>query len=179
MDGKPMSKFDWKSIVGTAAPALATALGGPLAGVAVKTIATHLLGKPDAKEEEVEAAIIGADPQTLLKLKEIDADFKKAMTAAGIRLEEIASEDRASARARQVGLKDSTPAILAYAVTLGFFGVLGFMLVNGKPATGGDALLVMLGSLGTAWAAITSYFFGSSSSSRQKDETLAHIAKMP
>ena len=29
--------FDWKSVVGTVAPTIATALGGPLAGVAVSS----------------------------------------------------------------------------------------------------------------------------------------------
>jgi len=38
----------WKGIVGTVAPALATALGGPLAGVAVRAIAEKVLGKPEA-----------------------------------------------------------------------------------------------------------------------------------
>jgi hypothetical protein len=172
-------KIDWKSIVGTVAPTIATALGGPLAGVAVKTLATQLLGKPDASSEEVEAAIVGADPQTLLRLKEIDAEFKKTIVDAGIKLEQIASEDRDSARQREIAVKDHTPAILAYAVTVGFFGTLGFLLISGKPDTGGDALLVMLGSLGTAWAGIMAYYYGSSSGSRKNQEALAHIAKMP
>jgi hypothetical protein len=170
-------KLDWKAIVGTVAPTLATALGGPLAGVAVKSIAGKLLDKPSATEEEVEQAILGADPQMLLRLKEVDAEFKKYMTDAGIKLEQIAADDRANARAREIQVKDHTPAILAYTVTLGFFGTLAFMLINGKPATGGDALLVMLGSLGTAWAAIISYFYGSSAGSRKKDEAISQMAR--
>lgn len=170
-------KLDWKAIVGTVAPTVATALGGPLAGVAVKSIAGKLLGRPEATDEEVEQAVLGADPQTLLRLRELDVEFKKSMTDAGIKLEQIAADDRASARAREVQVRDHTPAILAYAITVGFFGTLGFMLVNGKPATGGDALLVMLGSLGTAWAGVIAYFFGSSSGSRKKDEALSQIAR--
>lgn len=170
-------KLDWKAIVGTVAPTVATALGGPLAGVAVKSIAGKLLGRPEATDEEVEQAVLGADPQTLLRLRELDVEFKKSMTDAGIRLEQIAADDRANARDREVQVKDHTPAILAYAITVGFFGTLGFMLVNGKPATGGDALLVMLGSLGTAWAGVIAYFFGSSSGSRKKDEALSQIAR--
>lgn len=169
--------LDWKSIVGTVAPTIATALGGPLAGVAVKSIAGKLLGRPEATDDEVEQAVLGADPQTLLRLRELDVEFKKSMTDAGIRLEQIAADDRANARARETQVRDHTPAILAYAITFGFFGTLGFMLVNGKPETGGDALLVMLGSLGTAWAGVIAYFFGSSSGSRKKDEALSQIAR--
>jgi hypothetical protein len=171
-------KLDWKAIVGSVAPTIATALGGPLAGVAIKTLATQLLGKPDATPEEVEAAVVGADPQTLLRLKEIEAEFKKAMLDAGIKMEQLASQDRASARAREIAVRDRTPAYLAYAITIGFFGTLGFMLVNGKPETGGDALLVMLGSLGTAWAGVVAYYFGSSAGSRKKDEALSQMARV-
>lgn len=166
-------RLDWKSILGTVAPVLATAAGGPLAGVVTKTLAAKLLGKPEAKPEEVETAVVNADPQTLLKLKEIDLEFERELQAAGVKLEEIAAADRASARAREIAVKDHTPAILALIVTVGFFGTLAYMLVNGKPATGGDALLVMLGSLGTAWAAICSYYFGSSAGSKIKTEALA------
>lgn len=170
-------KLDWKAILGTVAPTIATALGGPLAGVATKTLASKLLDRPDATEEEVQQAVLGADPQTLLRLKEVDAEFKKHMTDAGVKLEEIDASDRASARAREIALKDPTPAYLAYAITVGFFGTLGYMLVEGKPASGGDALLVMLGSLGTAWAGVIAYYFGSSAGSRKKDEALSHVVR--
>lgn len=170
-------KLDWKAIVGTVAPTLATALGGPLAGVAVKSIAGKLLDRPQATEEEVQQAVLGADPQTLLRLKELDIEFKKFTTDAGIRLEQIDADDRANARARETQVRDHTPAYLAYAITVGFFGTLAFMLINGKPATGGDALLVMLGSLGTAWAGVVAYYFGSSAGSRKKDEAISQMAR--
>ncbi len=166
-------KIDWKQILGTVAPVLATAAGGPLAGVATKASAAMLLGKADAPPDQVEAAVIGASPETLLKLRELDQQFEKDMQAAGIKLEELAANDRANARAREIAVKDHMPAILAIGVTLGFFLVLGWMLVNGKPATGGDALLGMLGSLGTAFAAIISYYYGSSAGSKLKTEALA------
>lgn len=170
-------KLDWKAIVGTVAPTLATALGGPLAGVAVKSIAGKLLDRPQATEEEVQQAVLGADPQTLLRLKELDIEFKKFTTDAGIRLEQIDADDRANARARETQVRDHTPAYLAYAITVGFFGTLAFMLINGKPATGGDALLVMLGSLGTAWAGVVAYYFGSSAGSRKKDEAISQMVR--
>lgn len=172
-------KLDWKQIVSVVAPTIGTALGGPLAGVAVKTLASQLLGKPDATETDVEAAVVNADPQTLLKLKEIELEFSKTMTEAGVKFEEIAAGDRANAREREIKTGDHTPAILAYGITAGFFLVLGYMVVYGKPATGGDALLVMLGSLGTAWAGVCTYYYGSSAGGRRKDETIATIAKMP
>lgn len=166
-------KIDWKHILGTVAPVLATAAGGPLAGVATKAIAAKLLGNADAKPDDVEAAVLGAGPETLVKLRELDQQFEKDLQAAGIELEKISANDRANARAREIAVKDYTPAGLAFLITAGFFGTLGWMLVNGKPVTGGDALLVMLGALGGAWASVCSYYFGSSAGSKLKTEALA------
>ena len=52
----------WKSIVGTVAPALATALGSPLAGMAVAAIGSAL-GLTESSEETVSAAIVKATPE--------------------------------------------------------------------------------------------------------------------
>lgn len=166
-------KIEWRSLLATVAPVLATAAGGPLAGVATKAIAAKLLGNPDASQDQVEAAVLGADPAMLLKLRELDQQFQKDLQAAGIELEKIAAEDRASARNREVQVKDHMPAVIGVGVCLGFFAVLGWMLVNGKPPSGGDAMLVLLGSLGTAFTAIISYYYGSSAGSKLKTEALA------
>ena len=70
----------------------------------------------------------------------------------------------------QINTKSIVPAILAIGVTIGFFGILiGLMTDN---VTKSDALLLMLGSLGTAWTAIVSFYFGSSASSQNKDDLL-------
>jgi hypothetical protein len=162
--------MDWLK---TVLPTVATALGGPLAGVAVNFIADKL-GLEDKTIEAVQAAISGASPEQLVQLKQIDADLQKYFAGLGIKLEEIAAADRASARDREAKTGDTlTPRLLAVGVTIGFFGVLGYLLVSGKPSSGGDALLVMLGALGGAWASIVAYYFGSSAGSAEKSALLA------
>lgn len=166
-----------KQIISSVAPLIGTAIGGPF-GALAGTIVHQALGT-GGDEKALETAVMSGNPDALLKLKTADQDFQLRMAELGISEDKLRYDDTANARAREIALSDNTPAILAYAVTVGFFGTLGFMLVNGKPATGGDALLVMLGSLGTAWAAIVAYYFGSSAGSKRKDEALSHIAKMP
>jgi hypothetical protein len=162
--------MDWLAKV---LPTVATALGGPLAGVAVSFIADKL-GLDDKTVEGVKAAISGATPEQLVQLKQIDADLQKFFVSQGIKLEDIAAGDRANARDREAKTGDTwTPRLLAIGVTLGFFGVLGFLMASGKPAQGGDALLVMLGALGGAWASIVAYYFGSSAGSAEKSALLA------
>lgn len=76
---------DWKGIVKAVAPALGTALGGPLVGTAVKVLGEKLLGNADATEADVAKAIeAGLPPESIVKLREIDADFKLKMESAGL-----------------------------------------------------------------------------------------------
>lgn len=168
--------FDWKAVIRTVAPALATALGTPLAGMATKVITDALLGADatDTSDEAIAMAVQSGGPDALIKLKEAELQFRRDMAKLEIDLEQIAAGDRASARQREATTGDVwTPRVLASGVTIGFFGVLVWLLAYGIPENGGEALLVMLGSLGTAWAGVISYYFGSSAGSRHKSDLLA------
>lgn len=165
------------NLVRTVAPSLATAVGGPLAGMATRAISDALLGKPDGTEDELIDAAAKATPEQLLALKKAEQDFAVRMRELEIDLQRIDAADRSSAREREVKTGDWTPRVLAAAVTLGFFGVLGYMIAYGLPAQGGEALLVMLGTLGTAWGAIVSYYFGSSAGSKEKTEAMNRMTR--
>ena len=160
-------------LLGQVAPTIATALGGPLAGVAVKTLSNALFGHEDASEEQISEAMATATPDQLAAIKKIDADFKVQMKSLDIDLERIAAGDRDSARQMQKETKDWVPKALAIFITFGFFGVLIWMLVFGMPKTGTEALLMMIGSLGTAWTGVMQFYFGSSAGSKAKNDLLA------
>jgi hypothetical protein len=160
-------------LLGQVAPTIATALGGPLAGMAVKTLSNVLLGHDGGTAEDVASAMQSATPEQLADIKKIDADFKVRMRELDIDLERISSGDRDSARKMQMQTNDWIPRILALLITVGFFGILVWMLIKGMPATGTEALLMMLGALGTAWTGVVNFYYGSSAGSKAKTDAMA------
>lgn len=158
------------------APTIASFLpGGPLVGAAFTALSNAVLGKPDGKPEEITAAVATMSPDQIAAVREKDQVFAEKMKELDLDADKLVYADRDSARKREADTHDSiTPRALATFVTLGFFGVLFYLLVYGKPTAGGDALLVMLGSLGTAWTAIIAYYFGSSAGSDRKTALLAN-----
>lgn len=173
-----MGSFDWRSIVKAVAPTIGTALGGPLGGMAGLALA-KVLGVPDAQagdDSAIAAAIQGASPDQILALKKADQDFAITMQSLGFKnveaLEALATADRASAREREVKTADWMPKVLGLVITVGFFGLLAYLMKQEPPTGSRDILNIMLGSLGSAWIGVVTYYFGSSSGSARKTEIM-------
>ena len=159
----------WKDIVATVAPALATALGGPLAGTAVRALSTRLLGRDDGSEDDVSQAVLSADPETLLKIKQLDKDFSVQMRQLDVDLEKAAAGDRDSARKREIALGDTAPATLACVVVAGFFGVLAMLVFVDIPQAAQQPINLLLGALTAMLTQVGNYYFGSSAGSSRKN----------
>ena len=84
----------------------------------------------------------------------------------------IAQADVASARAREISVKDRIPAVLAYGITGGFFTLLVLLIFRPIPVSNQELLYVLLGALATSQAAIVGYYFGSSAGSAQKTDMM-------
>lgn len=173
-----MGSFDWKGAVSKVAPWLGAALGGPLGGAAGKLIASALGGDATkATSEDLAKLVQNVTPEQLLALKQADQAFQlqlKQMDIMEVKdLEALAVQDRASARDREVKTGDSwTPRVIAGVVVLGWLGAQGFLLRNVIDPAMRDIIMRMLGTLDAALTLVLSYYFGSSASSRSKDDML-------
>ena len=155
------------------APTVATCLGGPLAGLAVTALAKVFGVATDKVQDMIESGKLSADQIAQVKVAEIE--LKKQEQALGLNFEQLAVQDRISARDMQTATKSYIPAVLSVGVTVGFFGIL-IAIMRDPGAANNQPLLVMLGSLGTAWIAIMNFWFGSTNGSQKKDQLLFESA---
>lgn len=160
--------MDWLK---TLVPMLGTALGGPLGGAAAAFIADKLGIENktlEAVSEVLNSGKLSADQISALKLAEID--FNKFLQQNKIDLARLDVDNTKSARDMASTTKSLTPAVMSYLITAGFFGILGYMMSSSYQSS--EPLLVMLGSLGTAWVAVVNFWFGSSHGSQVKDKLM-------
>ena len=172
--------MDWSSIgkqVATFAPAIGSAIGGPVgavAGMGVRALCSFFGIEADAPDAEAQAtaALQAMTPEQAIQLKKQDQDFQTEMKKLGVDVFKLETQDRDSARKMQIATKSWVPGAMAILITLGFFGLLGLMCWQDLPVANAKALDIMLGSLGTAWIAVVMFYFGSSIGSQAKTELL-------
>jgi multidrug transporter EmrE-like cation transporter len=156
-------------VISTVAPTVATALGGPFAGTAVAALerALGVQGK-----DNVEQAVLLGNPEALAKVQEAEIDLKKTLASLKIQEEQLQYSDIANARAREAAVRDYTPSVLAWLVTVGFFGLIVAMLRIDVPKDNQAIVYALVGTLGAVWTSIAGYYYGSSASSRTKTDGL-------
>jgi hypothetical protein len=176
-------------ILGSVAPTLATAIGGPFAGMAVSAIEGAIGGKattPADQQKAIETALLGTDPATLLALKKAETDFTAQMASLGIEKDKLVFDDIASARSMQVATKDPTVGRLAWLVIGGFLLVSTFECIAmvawptkwaAIPAAALNLLGIIFGFLANEAKSAGAFYFGSTAGSQAKDQTLSEIAK--
>lgn len=166
--------MDWKNLLGTVAPWIGTALGGPLGGMAATAIA-EVFGLSEKTEDALKQALSGATPEQMFALKAADQQFAVRMQELGFQnvqaLEKIAADDRDSARKREASVLDYTPRILAYLIVGGFLGMAYGVLFKQMSA---DSVLAgtIIGYLSAKAEQVAAYYFGSTAGSARKTELL-------
>ncbi len=169
-----MQPFDWKSVLGVVAPTVATALGGPLAGLAVEALGAAF-GITNATEKDVQQALekgkLTGDQIVQMKMAE-DA-LKTKMRELDIQENQLYVSDRDSARKREASVQDSTNRNLAYVIVGAFIAMVGATLLGYAKV---ESVLAgtLVGYLSAKCEQILAYYFGSSKSGDRKTELLAH-----
>jgi len=139
------------------APTLATAVAGPLGGMAVSALATKF-GVADSVESVAKA--IAGDPQAAQKLQELELEYAKLDAA-----------DRDSARKNEQALatsehtpllnKSVTP-VLALVVVIAWGLIQYHLLTHVVPNEMREIIIRVLGTLDGALVMVLSYYFGAS-----------------
>ena len=144
------------------APTIASAAGGPMAGMAVKMAASKL-GLPETTTANEIEDLIERQPERAVALKQADEEFKNRIREMEIDLESFKTEVEDRKDARENFETDWTPKVFSV-LTLLLYG--GFvMIVTLMPHDQNDETIISLvlgqlsGILGTAAA----FFYGGSS----------------
>ena len=162
--------FDWKSVVGTIAPTIAGAIGGPLAGVAVATIGKALGLSSDSSESDVSLAMQNLSSDQILALKKADIDFRATLAT-------LVVQDKASAREREIKAGGSVPELLAKGAILFFLlNILGAFALIWFQVPVQDSGNYLLGACNTGSVALLKnvydYYFGSNIDALTRDNMI-------
>jgi hypothetical protein len=179
-------------VVRPASPGLAAALQGPASGIAVSALGRSLLQDAQASLSAVlaatktndaatRAAVVAAEQACQLRLRQsgsgladLAPEVAKELIAAQVQTAQIAATDTQNARSRQLASHDRANEVLAYGVSVGFLLILIVLLFFGDRVSTEfkDLLFTLLGVVGTGWANIISFYFGSSAGSQQKTQAM-------
>jgi len=162
----------WQSILKTVAPILGTAIGGPFGGMATDFL-LDAFGDDDEvnSEEELQAKILKANPETLLKLKQLNADFEVKMKELGLKEKDLAAQDRADARAMGIKTTLLPQMIISTIFVLAFSVILYTVFTESIEMSDTQKTMTtyLLGILSAGMIQVMNFWFGSSSGSKEKD----------
>lgn len=160
---------------------IAATAGGPLTSMAAaaigRAIGADKTPSPTADAIQNAMATAFADPAQRAAMIKEEHDFQLQMQELGYKneqeFESIAAADRASARSREIAVRDYTPEVGFYVMT-GIFCVALFCLFKFPIPPDNKALIYSgMGTLGALLVAAANYFYGTSRGSERKTELLA------
>lgn len=165
--------MDWKSVIGVVAPTLATALGGPLAGLAVEALG-KVMGVDEPTVEKVKDAFSQGQltGDQIAQLKQAEIGLKLRMRELDISEQQLYAADRDSARKMQIATQSVWPGALSAITTLAVLGVIGARM-TGLALPEDSTTVQLIGSLTTGWGLCLSYWFGTTRGSSEKTALLA------
>jgi hypothetical protein len=159
--------MDWLKNI---APTIASALGGPLAGLAVNAVSSALGIDPDKVQDTINSGKLTADQ--IASIQQAELALKTRAQELGLDFEKLAVADRTSARQMQISTQSFIPPALSVMIVLAWAAVQFFLLTHVIDPTMRELIARVLGTLDGALMLVLSFYFGSSSGSQAKDEMI-------
>lgn len=170
---------DLLKVLSTIAPTLATAFGGPLAGLAVEALGSAL-GIATPTHDSVTEALKGPlTTEQVVAIKMAEKDLEVRLKELDIKLEDIAANDRVSARTLFAQGYKLIGGISILTIA-GFFGSVYWVLHGGLFGLSEPEILLVgtvIGYMANNTQQVYSYFFGTSSGSDKKNDMLSAVIK--
>ena len=159
--------MDWLNQI---APGIATALGGPLAGLAVTAISKALNIDEKDVQKTIETGKLSAEQMMALKSAELELQAKAQ--ELGLNFEKLAVDDRKSAREMQISTKSFVPALLSILIVVGWSMVQYFLLTHIIAQEMRELVARVLGTLDGALMLVLGFYFGGIHNAQETNEML-------
>lgn len=188
---------DWKSTLKNLAPVLGTAIGGPLAGSAIKLLGAAIFGEGNTKTDaDIQSVLLNdLSPELVLKIKQADQDFQLKLKQFDIDLVQLNFQNQNNylldvQNARTTLSTDATARnnvfylgciiLLTFAIIVASAMWASFQLMTGGieakdpgvVATVSGLVGTVIGYVAANAQQVVSFFFGSSSGSDKKTDAL-------
>lgn len=180
------------SILGKIAPELEAGLGlvggpfGAIGALAVKAVSSVVSpGNSDATPETLLTALQSATPEDLLKLQQLNVDFKLQTEKLNLNVLQLQQDQEASDAADRKSARDMAIArgfwpqvSISAGFLLGYFALLVIMLLGiiNVPDKYHDLVVALFGVITAAVPQILNFWFGSTHGSQKKDRALTQAA---
>lgn len=165
----------------TVAPTVASAMLGPLGGVAVAGLG-KIFGIDNATTADITRAITDSaiTPEHLAEIKKLELEYQENEAERGFRYRELEFKDRDSARQYNTeGGIQGMLFVLSLVLLVVCLGMEGWVLFRGYPDSIPEIIVGrVLGLADAVVMMVMSYYYGTTSSSQQKNNLLA-IAQLP
>jgi len=158
--------MDWLK---TIAPTIATCLGGPLGGLAYEAISKVMGISQDDAQKMMSDGKLNSDQ--IASLQQAEIALKAQALALNLNFEQLAVQDRASARSMQMNTHSFLVPTLALVIVASFIATI-FGTLMGYSHIESAMAGTLVGYLSAKAEQVVAFYFGSSAGSQAKDVLL-------
>lgn len=175
--------MNWKQTLAAYLPTIGVAIGGPMAGLAIKAgLKAFGASADDIKNSGnglgmLKNLVLGATPENVKAAQEHDMNFKVQMADLGYKVEDLHRKDRQSARKFAQTAGAMWHHIVGMTLIATSISIVFYIIIIGLPIDSIGFATLMIGTIHTWAGGYIVFLFGSSKGSKAKDEQIAEMVK--